>query len=133
MKKSIRTLMSLALAIMLVASMAIPAFAVSGTCNGYSYTWSVTSNATSATASIRTTTTPTNVSAYVENAVYNALNNVTRPVKSGDQRTTGYSYASAIAGNVFWVNGVKLDGEIRETTADFWVGSTQVAMGVHPD
>ena len=126
-----RALTSLTLAGLLTASMAVPALASSqsGRVNGYAYTWTVTRNETYSMANITCTESPTTVYAYVENTVYNELNEMHGVAKSGETPSSGYSSATAIARNVFEYRGVLLDGPITETRGSLWVGSELVANG----
>ena len=71
MKKTARKLMCLALVMLLVATMAVPAMAVRGTCYGYTYNYTVTREETKGTAYIYIEGSPTFVSAHVKNKVYN--------------------------------------------------------------
>ena len=99
MKKAMRKVMCLVLMSIMVATMIVPAMAVSGiTPSGYAYRYSVTRTDTTGRAEVAiTSAAPSSVTAYVKNEVYNELNNMwIYP----DARNTGYVTVSATAGNV---------------------------------
>lgn len=130
MKKRMRTLISLTLVIMLVASMTLPAMAVNGiTPSGYSYRYFVTRTDTTGKTEVAiTSAAPAYVTAYVKNEVYNELNNMwIYP----EHKNTGYISVSATASNVVKKDGYLFDGILYTTVGDCWVAGTQVAVGVY--
>ncbi len=129
MKKRMCTFISLTLVIMLVASMTLPAMAVSGiTPSGYVYQYFVTRTDTTGKSEVAiTSAAPAYVTAQVKNIVYNELNEMwIYP----EDRNTGYIRVSATAGNVVKKDGYLFDGIVRATIGDCWVAGTQVAVGV---
>lgn len=130
MKKAMRKVMCLVLMSIMVATMIVPAMAVSGiTPSGYAYRYSVTRTDTTGRAEVAiTSAAPSSVTAYVKNEVYNELNNMwIYP----DARNTGYVTVSATAGNVKSIDGYLFDGILYTTIGDCWVAGTQVAVGVY--
>ena len=126
MKKHTRSLLSLLLVTLLIASLAVPVMAtISGSdyCGSYKYTYSIQKKSTSGVASITTPNTPTNVTAK-------AVNNVKHPTTGSSttisRTVTGYASATATAGNTMTVNGTSYTVTIKSTTAEFKVNSTVV-------
>lgn len=135
MKKSVRKLMCLALVVLLVAGMAVPAMAASTTGTGIyqtiSFKWSVTCGETTGTATISLTTGSATVEAVATNYLVNELNNITG---TSEARKSGYSSATATADNIIVkiLEGEKYQfpSEIEKTEGSFYVSSENVVPGV---
>lgn len=132
MKKRMRTLMCLALVILLVVSITVPAMAVSeshsGVAGGYNYQWTATLETTYGTAQISTPTVPTSVTAQVQIETYYDL--------TGDRFghdphiTTGYAGATAMdIDTLEEINGVPVRATVTGLKAAFKVGSHPVEDG----
>lgn len=126
MKRQTRCMISIIIAVLLVASVAIPAMATfsgSNYCGDYYYTYTIQKKSTSGVAGISTPHTPTYVTAK-------AVNNVKHPITNKDttitSSITGYASAAAVAGNTMTVNGTSYTRTIYSTTAEFKVGNTIV-------
>lgn len=136
MKKRMRTLICLALVIMLVAIMAVPAMAVhsgTGIEGQHSFKWDVICGETTGEARIRiTSSAPSYVTAVVENSLVDYKNGFTGT--SADS-STGYFNATAIADNYIVVRLEGIDryfpSEITRTKGIFYVGSDCVMLGAY--
>ena len=133
MKKNARKLMCLALVVLLVATMAVPAMAVSSTGTGtyqtISYNWTVTCNETTGTASISVSPRVSTVTAYAKNSLYNRLNNLTG--ESREFQSSSFASTTATADNLLILeeNGYIFESEVTETTGRFFVGAEEVVFG----
>ena len=132
MKKRMRTLICLALVIMLVASMAVPAMATShtgtNTTGSITYNWSVTCGETTGTASISISPSISSCRAIATNYLYDELNNL-----SGTTYQDKASFASvtATAGNILdkEIAGVIYhfpNCNIEKTSGTFYIASSLV-------
>lgn len=125
--------MSLVLVVMLMAILAVPAMAASGTGDEgqYHYTWSVTKTSSSGKASITTPYVPTTVGAAVRNKVRSSSGVEGWAYSNGSSSNnpvaiTGYASANATASNLFTKNSVVYNGTVTETHGTFWVNNTKV-------
>ena len=135
MKKRIRKLMCLALVVLLVASMAVPAMAAAASGNGtygmFTFTWTVTCNETTGTARISVSPTATSVTAYAKNTLYNSLNDITG--ESVEATSTSFATTTATADNILIDEecGHMFESEITKTTGRFFVGPEEVVPGAN--
>ena len=135
MKKRMRTLMSLVLVIMLVASTAVPAMAVASTgtvpMGYYTCNWTVECQTTTGRASIGVSPRSIDVTAYAQNTLYNSLNNITGV--SVEVRSVSFANATAIADNLIIDEdcGHRFESEITKTTGRFFVGVEEVVKGAN--
>lgn len=131
MKKTVRKLMCLALVVLLVAIMAVPAMAASGTGNvgGYNYTYTITRGDTEGVAQINTSSAPAEVTASVYNQFFYDLMN--ERVQSAGSTSTGYVTATATDDNIVYVNSVPVRAQITCTCASFKVSGWWVAKNIY--
>lgn len=135
MKKRMRKFMCLALVILLVSTMAVPAMAASSTGSGpygmYTYNWTVTCNETTGTAAISISPTATTVTAYAKNTLYNGLNDITG--ESVEVVSTSFASTVAIADNIIIDAecGHEFESEITKTTGRFFVADENVVLGAN--
>lgn len=136
MKKTSK-MMCLALVVLLVACMAVPAMAASGTgTHGqYYYTWTLTRTDTSGRAAITTPYAPTTVGAAVQNDVHGDNGEVGFAYSQGSLNAdgqmapiTGYASSSATASNVFIFASRQCTGTVVETHGYFWVNGTRLPV-----
>lgn len=133
MKKTARKLMCLALVMLLVATMAVPAMAKSegtGKWNGYTYDWYVECGNTHGIAQISSSGKPTYVKAYAECTLYYEEEKAYGISYSGDP-VSCYVTASVTAKNTFTYEGREVTGTIKKTFGKFWVESENVVPGVY--
>lgn len=133
MKKRTVKMMSPVLVFLLIATLAVPVMAGSGTGNygQYDYEWTVTNTASNGTAWIRTPHTPATVGAAVKNKVRSNTGVEGWACSEGSTEDnlvpiTGYASISATASNLFTRNSVVYNGRVDETHGAFWVNNNRV-------
>lgn len=131
MKKAMRKLMCVALVVLLVACMTVPAMAASGTGNagGYNYTYTITRGDTEGVAQITTSAAPAEVRADVYNQFYYDL--MDRQVQSWGGTSTGYVTTTATDDNLVYVDNVLVRAQITCTCASFKVAGWWVAENIY--
>lgn len=137
MRRRTSKLTCLVLVTLLVACMAVPALAKSGTgeYDGYNYSWSITRTSTSGRASITATVVPVTVGTAVQNQVYDDDGRVGYAFSSGSSSSgmipvTGYVNAIATASNVFTYNGRQYTGTVTNSYGSYWINGTRVLSGI---
>ena len=126
MKKKMRMMTCLALAVLLVAGMVIPAMASNG--NGavgaIDYLWTLSYTSSATTGTVRTPNIAGTVTAEVKSRVYYDLTGryyLTDAVKLANYRSVTVS-----SDNIVTINGVPVRGEVRGGYGTFWVDGTRV-------
>lgn len=130
--------MCLALVVLLVAGMAVPAMAKTegtGTWSGYSYDWYVECGNSYGIAQISSSGKPTYVKAYAENTLYYEDEDVYGMSYSPQNPVSYYVTASVVADTTFIYQGEEVTGTITKTFGKFWVESENVVLGAnaYPD
>lgn len=141
MKKYVKKVLCLVLAVLLFGSMAIPVAAKSGTYeyNEYQLNYTVTRTEAYGMASITTPIRPTTVGAHVTNYVYCEECDCVAIIDSGRNAANlmvpnkGYAYAVAYAYNEFTDNLGTHEGIVQQTKGSFWVGDTMVLRHISAD
>lgn len=126
MNKKMRMMTCLALTVLLVTSMVIPAMASqgSGKAGAIDYAWTLSYTTSATTGTIHTPNVTGTVTAEVWSHVYYDLTNEygnTDKVKLANYRTVTVS-----SGRIITLNGVPVRGEVRGGYGTFWVDGTRV-------
>ena len=136
MKKCMRKLMCLALVVLLVASMTVPAMAAATTSTGaygtIEFNWAVTCGTTTGTAEISITTGMSTVSAKATNYLRDDVNDLDdTSVGEASALRTATATADNYIRRTFEGVEYKFVSEIKKTTGTFWVGLEEVVPGVN--
>lgn len=135
MKKYAKKVLCLVLAVLMLGVTVVPARAASTsipvTYGMFTANCTVTCNETNGTATISLTPTASAVTVYVQNSLYNSLNNLYGV--SSEVKSISFAYATATADNILVEaeSGYRFVSEVTKTTGRFFVGNEAVLPGLN--